>query len=177
MRFSGLLSAKIQLPLSAVFASTLATAPANAASDDIGHGVSCAEKRCAYVRTVPTLRPGKLLTFIIEFDRTRLQPISLTIGAPTDADQAAGVKYGFATLPEVDPNKRQPREKEFSAPFTKCNEQTCYARIDDDVTIPGHGLQKDLLENMLKYDVTLFSFEAGKGVGRGGHTEADAGRL
>ncbi len=113
------------------------------------------------MRGAATLRPHELITFVLEVRRGDLHPLALTIQVAPVADQKTGVRYGFVKLPEIDPSKRQPRELEFSAAFTRCDAQSCIARIENDPSIEGHDLEKDFVQNMLKYDATIFSFEIG----------------
>lgn len=136
-----------------------AAEPVDAPVDlDTGGSANCAAAQCIMSRLMATGVRGADISVAVVFDRERLQPRELVIEVPAAADRRAGIKYGFAN-----PDGkivRYPWGREFSAPITSCEKDTCRISIENDITLEGHNLQKDFLDSIQKYGAFVVSFQS-----------------
>ncbi len=126
---------------------------------DTGGTANCDATRCFMSRVAAIGEPGAAVNMALLFSRSRMQPLGLIIELPATADQQAGIRYGFANADGK--TVRAPWSTEFTAPIESCDKDTCVVRIEDDITLEGHDLRKDFLENLGKYAAFAVSFQSG----------------
>ncbi|MHB1206679.1 MAG: invasion associated locus B family protein [Rhodospirillaceae bacterium] len=148
------------LSLAAIISTAVAAEPAGAPLDlDTGGSAACDATRCIMSRLTSTGSRSGDVKIDAVFDRTRMQPLILGFEIPAGADQKAGVTYGFA---DVDGKTvRGSWARTFTAPIESCDKDTCRARTEDDITLEGHNLQKDFLDNLQHYGAFVVSFRSG----------------
>ncbi len=126
---------------------------------DTGGTANCDARQCFMSRVAATGEPGAAVNMGLVFSRSRMQPVGMIIELPATADQKAGIKYGFADADGK--TVRLPLNKQFTAPITSCDKGTCAVRIEDDITLDGHDLHKDFLDNLGRYTAFAVSFQSG----------------